>query len=116
MNNEFFLLGLALILMHEMDAIRCREWRIFPGLSSLDDRLGFRIFILAHIPIFYFVFREVLNGSASFRLGFDIFLIVHMMLHILFLWHKRNEFKDWVSWSIIAGAAICGAVDLIFIN
>lgn len=99
--------------MHEMDAIRCREWRIFPGLSSLDDYWGYRVFLLAHLPILYFVLKGISSESASFRIGFDIFLIVHLILHILFLWHKKNEFKDWISWSIIVGAGICGGVDLL---
>jgi hypothetical protein len=38
---NFYILGIAFILMHEMDAIRCREWRIFPGLSYIkNDKAG----------------------------------------------------------------------------
>ncbi|MFM9839711.1 MAG: DUF6713 family protein [Cyclobacteriaceae bacterium] len=36
-HNLFFLLALTFILLHEMDAVRCKEWRIFPGLSLLND-------------------------------------------------------------------------------
>ncbi|MFD2569233.1 DUF6713 family protein [Spirosoma soli] len=35
----FFYLGLAFLTTHELDAVRCREWRIFPGLSLLNDRV-----------------------------------------------------------------------------
>jgi hypothetical protein len=48
-----FFLGLALILLHEMDAMRCHEWRIF---------------------------------------------------------------RDWLSWSIIGGAALFGAADYLSIS
>jgi uncharacterized membrane-anchored protein len=48
-----------------------------------------------------------------FRKGFDIFMMVHLFLHLLFLQHKKNEFKDWISWSIIVGAGVCGLIDLI---
>ena len=110
-----FLSGLSLIFMHEMDAIRCKEWRIFPGLSMLDDKTGHFGFQFAHLPIFYWLFWQLTNSKdiETFRIGFDIFLIVHLFLHILFLWHKKNEFKDWISWTIITGAGICGLLDLI---
>lgn len=35
MENIFFYLGLAALLVHEMDAIKRKEWRMFPGLSKL---------------------------------------------------------------------------------
>ncbi|WP_394341844.1 DUF6713 family protein [Sphingobacterium corticibacter] len=38
--HVFFYLGLSLLIMHEMDAIRCREWRIFPGLFKLEAILA----------------------------------------------------------------------------
>ena len=34
-NHLFFYAALSLTLVHEMDAIRCREWSILPGLSLL---------------------------------------------------------------------------------
>ncbi|MCI4669204.1 MAG: hypothetical protein MRZ79_13800 [Bacteroidia bacterium] len=113
MEIDFFLLGLTLIFLHEMDAIRCREWRIFPGLSFLNDQWGLIAFTFAHIPLIYWIFLEVQSGSERFRDYFSIFLIVHLLLHLLFLMHKKNEFKDWISWTIIAGAAICGAIELL---
>lgn len=115
MDNLFFISGIAFIIMHEMDAVRCREWRIFPGLSALNEKLGFTIFIFAHIPIFIWLFWRTTNGAdlASFKVGFDIFLMIHLGLHILFLMHKNNEFKDWISWTIIVGAGLCGLLDLV---
>lgn len=98
-----------------MDAIRCKEWRIFPGLSMLNDKIGLIVFLFAHIPIFCWLFWQLTNSSdiGIFRIGADIFLIIHLGLHLLLLKNKRNEFKDWISWTIIVGAGICGLVDLI---
>ncbi len=45
MQHLFFYLAISFILMHEMDAIRCKEWRIFPLLSMLNDDLGFKVFM-----------------------------------------------------------------------
>jgi hypothetical protein len=111
----FFYLGLSLLTMHEMDAIRCREWRIFPGLSMLNDKLGHIVFIFVHIPLFFFIYWQLTHSQdiEAFINGFSIFMIVHLGLHILFLKHKNNEFKDWISWTIIIGAGLCGLLDLI---
>ncbi|MEM8846843.1 MAG: DUF6713 family protein [Bacteroidota bacterium] len=116
MTTDFlFYMGLTLLAMHEMDAIRCKEWRIFPGLSLLKSSTGYLIFMLIHIPIFYFIFWKlsIRQPNDGFIFGMDIFMIVHLGLHIVFLKHKNNEFKDWISWSIIIGAGLCGALDLI---
>lgn len=110
---NFYLLGIAFILMHEMDAIRCKEWRIFPGLTRLKDKTGLIVFIFLHIPLFYWIMIETLRNSDKFRIGFDYFLIVHFILHLMFLLHKKNEFKDWISWVIISGAGLFGFLDLI---
>ncbi len=106
-----FLLGLSLLFLHEMDAVRCHEWRIFPGLSLLKERTGFLVFMALHVPLFIVVVSALENPG--FRKGFDGFLILHFGLHLLFLRHPRNEFKDWISWMIISAAALCGALDLV---
>jgi len=111
---DFFLLGLSLILIHEMDAIRCKEWRIFPLVSLLDDKTGERVFILAHIPLYYFIFSGLdMGANLSWIKGLDYFFIIHLGLHLLALRHPKNEFKDWLSWLLITGVALCGLLDLI---
>ncbi|MBD2769515.1 hypothetical protein IC235_16630 [Hymenobacter sp. BT664] len=113
-SHSAFFLGFSLLLLHEMDAVRCREWRIFPGLSGLSDAWGKRLFFLVHIPIYYFML-VALAGEASrpgFIRGMSLFMLVHGGLHLLFLWHPQNEFTDRGSWSIIAGAAAAGALEL----
>jgi len=114
-DHWFFSLALAFILMHEMDAMRCHEWRIFPGLSYLSDHVGFVVFMAAHIPLFGLLIYFMLQpGADGFIRGVNIFLVVHFFLHVLFLWHPRNEFKDWISWTIITGAAVFAALDLVW--
>lgn len=99
--------------MHEMDAIRCKEWRIFPGLSLLSEKWGYPVFMLAHIPLFLLIIWGITQPSKNFIVGFDIFAILHFLLHLLYLKHKKNEFKDWISWTLIAGMAVCGSIDLL---
>lgn len=107
-----FYLALSFFCVHEMDAVRCREWRIFPLLSLLDDRWGRIIFILAHIPLFFILRFQLAGADNSFITGMNIFFILHMLLHLLYLRHKKNEFKDAISWLLIAGNGICGLLAL----
>lgn len=112
--HNFFYLGLGLILIHEMDAVRCKEWRIFPGLSVLKDKPGYILFLFAHIPLFVWLLYGLNSvDNESLITGLDYFFIIHLVLHVLYLGHKKNEFKDWISWTIISGTALCGFVDLL---
>ncbi|MFM2269056.1 MAG: hypothetical protein RL757_2497 [Bacteroidota bacterium] len=113
-NNVVFYLGLSFILMHEMDAIRCKEWRILPITSFLNDKIGYFVFLFLHIPIFYWILYMLIDNpnNHKFIIGLDYFFIIHVVLHLLFLKHKKNEFKDYISWSIIVGAGLCGLIDI----
>ncbi|MFD2569234.1 DUF6713 family protein [Spirosoma soli] len=77
--------------------------------------MGYLIFCLAHIPLFYFVYVNLTSreNTLTFITGFDLFMIIHVGLHLLLLKHERNEFKDWISWLLIVGAGLCGAMDLL---
>lgn len=110
-----FYLALLLLFIHEIDGIRCREWRIFPGLSLLNNKLARNIYLLAHIPLATFIYWQLQNNlySETFIQGFNIFMIVHLGLHIWFIRHKNNEFKQWTSWLIISCTALCGLLDLV---
>jgi UDP-N-acetylmuramyl pentapeptide phosphotransferase/UDP-N-acetylglucosamine-1-phosphate transferase len=114
-SHVFFYLGLSLLTMHEMDAIRCKEWRILPLFSLLNDNIGYILFVFLHIPLFFFFNWQLTNSQnlVAFINGLNIFMVIHLGLHILLLKHKNNEFKDWISWTIIAGAGLCGFIDLL---
>lgn len=83
-------------------------------MSYLNDNIGFKVFMVAHIPLYYYIFSSLYgDNKESFMYGFSIFLIVHLALHLLFLMHKKNEFKDFVSWTIIGGAGACGLIEIV---
>jgi len=115
--NALFYLGIIFILIHEIDAIRCKEWRIFPGLSHLSEKTGKYIFIVAHIPLITLLIWILGKDSylILFRVGFDIFLVIHLLVHSVYLKHRNNEFRDWLSWFIIVFTAFCGAGDLVIL-
>lgn len=51
-HNIFFQIGLALLLVHEMDAVRLQEWRMIPVLSKHDERVAQAVFIALHAPLY----------------------------------------------------------------
>jgi hypothetical protein len=114
LDHLLFYIGLSFLLIHEMDAVRCREWRIIPGLSLLNDTMGYYVFLMAHIPLLLLLFIG-LRGHSSFLLMqiLDAFFIIHVFLHLAFLKSIKNEFKSTISWIIIAGAGIFGLLHLI---
>jgi hypothetical protein len=114
MEHFFFFLGLSFILTHEMDAIRCKEWLMFPATSMLRDDTGYVVFTLAHIPLFCLMLWSLFGTGTNEGLmrGLDIFFIVHVGLHILFLKHPENRFTTPLSWGIILLTGVCGALDL----
>ena len=115
MDSILFLIALSCIFIHEMDAIRCREWRIFPGLSALNEAYSAPLFLVLHLPLLVWIFLELgAPDPTIFITRFEYFLILHLVLHLLFLFHPKNEFKDWLSWSFIVGAAAFSLLDLIF--
>ena len=114
MGTPAFLLGLSFLLAHELDAVRCHEWRMFPGLSALSVRWGLRLFLLLHVPLLYLLIGAVAAGPGpKLVVALDLFFVVHLGLHLLFLRHPKNEFRDAVSWTLIVGAALSGGIDLL---
>lgn len=113
-SHNLFFMGLAFILVHEMDAIRAHEWRIFPLTSRLDDTWGYLVFTAAHIPLYLLLFLGLwsnngLNEAVIF--GLDMFFIIHVGLHLLYRKHPKNEFTSLFSWAVILGAGLSGLVD-----
>ncbi len=110
-----FLLGFGLILTHELDAMTAKEWRIFPWLSRLEDDLARRIFVAAHMPLFVLVLWGLTGPNQSTWVrGFDVFLIAHVGAHLLLHNRPENGFRRGVvSWTLLAGPGLAGAVDLL---
>jgi hypothetical protein len=115
-SHIFFWTGFALMLVHEMDAVRCKEWEIFPLLSSLTDKVGYYVFTAVHIPLYLLAFWALTRRgemNVSLIIGLDIFFIVHIFLHLMALKHPRNQFTDFFSWLVIIGSGMAGLIDLI---
>jgi hypothetical protein len=111
----FFLLTLSFLFIHEMDAIRCREWTIFPLLSRLKDETGYLVFTAAHLPLVLLIFIGLTNGGIFLpvvRILLDSFCVLHIILHTAFRHHPQNHFESGFSLFIIAGTGLAGLLDL----
>ncbi|WP_417145062.1 DUF6713 family protein [Raoultibacter massiliensis] len=110
-----FALGFSLLLIHEMDAIRCKEWNMFTGLKTMKEESAFRFFLVLHLPLY--VLAITLLISRIQIVGFylvDVFLVLHVVLHLLFKRNTANNFRN-LSHAIIYLSGVCGAIHLVYL-
>lgn len=112
MQRYIFIIGVALLFTHELDAMLNAEWRILPLTSWLPDETGSKYFLLAHIPLFAIILALVTsaNGLVRKRTAFwlSLFLVVHGVLHAIFMGSSGYEFQSILSNMLIFGGAVCG--------
>lgn len=116
LSHPFFVLGFCFLLVHEMDAIRCKEWRIFPVTSRMEDESGYRAFTAVHVPLYALLLWALFGGDGTnpwLVAGLDVFFVVHVLLHLIYINHPEYRFRSTFSWTLILGTGILGALDLI---
>ena len=114
-----FFAAVSSLLLHEMDAIDKKEWRLLFVLRRLPDQGALRWFIVLHLPLFVALLALVAAADSSAvrwaEAGVDAFVIVHAGLHEgLGLRGERafaNRFSRWLIWS----AAALGALHLLYL-
>ncbi len=118
LNHLFFSLGFCFLLTHELDAIRCKEWRIFPVTARMGDEAGYLVFTSLHIPLYALLLWGLFRGDGVNRglmVGLDVVFMIHVLLHVLFINHPEYRFRSAFSWVLILGAGVFGALDLIVV-
>jgi hypothetical protein len=112
-----FALTFGLLLTHELDAVRCFEWRILPITSWMPENIGMAVFIFAHVPLFAWLAGVCWNANQARQLLarqlFCGFAILHVGLHWLFRNDPAYAFQGWLSNGLIIGAGIVGAIFLL---
>lgn len=90
-----FLFNIVLFVIHEMDAVKRDEWRMFVFLKKLNDKTAYTIFLLSHIPLF-FVIIYFITSSYLYIFSFimSIFFIIHGAVHFIFRNNKENKFSN----------------------
>lgn len=104
---------LSLLLGHELDAVAQSEWRLLPGLSSLSDDAGRKVFVALHLPLFAALVWALFLSSATIRrrsrLGLALFMMVHVGLHATLEVPGISSFPEVLSRLFILGAGLVGA-------
>jgi len=114
-----FIIAVAFIFTHELDAVRRHEWRIMPVLNRLSEEVGFQVFVLAHIPLFGLLVWALLlprdETTNAFQIAISVFCIFHVLLHKLFENHPANEFNTPLSQFLIWGGGIAGTGHILLV-
>ena len=120
MEDALFATAIALLLTHEMDAVRHREWRILPGLSRIrDDDTAYVWFTAVHVPLYVALLLALFAGdapNATAARWLDGFLVVHAGLHLALYRLPENRFRGAFSYALILGAGLCGGAHLVAIT
>lgn len=103
----------AFLLVHELDAIRQREWRFFFAPITVRDETAYQVFTALHAPLF--VVLLVYIESSAFQVGLASFAIVHGLLHFGLRNHPLVEFDSPVSRFWILGGALLGVLHLVLV-
>lgn len=114
--HGFFVMGLSLLLVHELDAVRLREWRMFVILKDFGDDQAPLAFTALHVPLYLLLFLGLFGAATPNAVLITVlsaFFVVHSLLHVLFTRHPRNEFRSAFSWFLILGAGVCGGLELL---
>lgn len=107
-------LAIAFLLTHEMDATWRHEWRLLPILNRMNDTRGFQWFLIAHVPLYVLLFAGLVHQHSATVTALSLFSIIHLGLHYALRKHPKYEFNNPLSWFLIAGAAVAGALDLVW--
>ncbi len=94
-------INISLFYIHELDAVRKREWRMMIFAERLNDETAYRIFTALHLPLFAAVFWLVESRFDIlywFVSGFGVF---HFLLHSFFRKHPENRMRNVFSRTVI---------------
>jgi hypothetical protein len=112
-----FAFNFSLLLLHEMDAIRAKEWKMFVLLKDMKEQTGYMVFSLIHLPLYFWVIFTISQiwsgGYVAVYLLTDVFLIAHAIIHFFFRKHSANGFRSAYSNILIYAMAVLGLIHLL---
>ena len=108
------ILAVALLAVHEMDAMTHAEWRLLPVLGGMDDDTAREAFVFLHIPLYVGVFWAVFVSSWKQLAGrlFSAATIAHAVAHLLLSGHEHYTFIAPIETITVYGAALAGLAHL----
>ena len=118
--SPLFWLGVAVLMAHELDAVRAQEWRLLYVLRRMPEKRARDAFIVIHVPVvagLLWLFGHSMSQiGAPSQIAFDAFLVVHAGLHWRLQNHPLNDFQGWISRGLIYGAAVVGALHMLIVS
>lgn len=118
MDLMLFIFTVSLLLVHEMDAIRTKEWKMFIILKDISDENAYKIFTIIHLPLYFLILilmiqgRDSINAILAYIL--DFFLIGHTVIHFCFRKKPNNGFISMFSKIIIYSLGFLAIAHLFF--
>lgn len=107
-------INLALLLLHEMDAVRTSEWKMMAFVNRLESIRAEALFIALHFIMFLAVFFMLEFFPLILFWATSLFPLFHHGLHILFRNHPENRLNNPFSLSIIRLMTLSGAAGIIY--
>lgn len=114
MANALLWTTIALLVAHELDAVRAREWRVLPLTAFLPDPTGRIVFIWAHVPLtLLLLWIAGLAPDHPAALALAGFAILHLGLHLAYRRHPAHDFHGAGPWALIVAPALSGAGQIV---
>lgn len=111
-----FLFNLSLFLLHEMDAIRRSEWKLFIVLRDMKEEKAYTYFTWIHLPLYTIILSLLFSPYQTITFWIlDLFFILHTVLHFVFEKHPQNEFKNRFSRSLIYPMGLIALIHFLFL-
>ncbi|HNX23736.1 MAG TPA: hypothetical protein PKG60_06780 [Spirochaetota bacterium] len=94
-------INISFFILHEMDAIKTREWKMMIFINRLNDKTGHLVFTSSHFFLFIIIFYLMDQYFMVLFFAVSILLIIHQFMHIIFRRHAENRMNNAFSQIII---------------
>lgn len=117
MSAIVFAIIITFLLLHEMDAIKAKEWKMFVLFGDLKEDLAYIIFSVVHLPLYFILVLWMIHFKENNTLFIvvDILMAAHTIVHFLFRKNKNNGFSSLYSKVIIYIIGLLSIIHICFI-
>ncbi|MHA7901068.1 MAG: DUF6713 family protein [Henriciella sp.] len=112
--NLSLITGLALLSVHEMDAMTHAEWRLLPILSGMEETAAREAFVWLHIPLYIGLFWALFFAAwreLAARV-FSLAILAHAIVHFVLSGHSLYTFEAPIETVTVYGAGLSGLIYL----
>ncbi|MBB4035476.1 hypothetical protein GGR21_001369 [Dysgonomonas hofstadii] len=116
----FTFLNVIFLWIHELDASRKGEWRMFGFLSGLKENMQRNFYLFAHIPLLlftiYYLWTVINFHNFTLWIIWNGLMFIHLLIHLYAKRWKSNVFKSSSSFIFIYLTAITAFINLLLSN